>query len=330
MFALILVSLLIGQGNMLSPSQAWHAILSDDDVPRLHEIAVNSRLPRAFLALVAGCALGAAGALLQALTRNPLASPEILGVTSGAVASVLAFLAFGPVLPIRVEGVVLPFVAIGGAMVTAAVVYLLTRRFGTVESNRFIMIGILLGGILSSVSLMSLIYLGREGSEMVAWLTGSFSFKTWDDVVLAMVYIAPGVVLLVSAIPRANALQLGDDVARSLGQRRDLDRSLVLFTCVTLTAGIVATVGAIGFVGLLGPHMVRRTLGSDLRRLVPGAALAGGAMVLIADLIARNLDLRYLLGSVGERAAETFVPAGVYLTLFGVPYLAVLIWRRRG
>jgi iron complex transport system permease protein len=331
--AIILVSvasLLVGLGNMLTPADAFRALFGIGEVPLLHEIAIDSRLPRIGLAILAGVSLGAAGALLQALTRNALAAPEIIGVADGAIAAVLAFLAFGPAIPFGLLDIAIPMIAMAGGLLAAVIVYLLSRRLGRVESTRFIMIGILFGGILASVSTASLIFLGTQVTQILGYLIGSLDLKTWEDVGLAAAYVAPGLILLVWAIPRCNALQLGDDVARGLGQRKDLDRVLVLTTCVALTAGIVAVVGGIGFVGLIGPHMVRRWVGSDLRRLVPAAALAGALMVLIADFLARNFDSAWILDVLGQETAYgQGLPVGVFLTLFGVPFLISLLWRKR-
>lgn len=321
-------SLLLGVGNMLTPADAWDALTGADDVPLLHRLAVEVRLPRIALGLLAGAAMGTAGALLQALTRNPLASPDLTGVTAGAVAAAVGWLAFAPPLPFIPLLWVRPTAATAGALITAVAVYLLTRRAGGIESTRLLLIGILVGGVLSSVTTLSLLFLGPDVSGVLGWLSGSLAFKSWQDVALAAVYVAPGAILAVAAIPRANVLQLGDDVARALGQRREADRLIVLTSAAILTAGVVAVIGGIGFVGLIGPHLVRRFVGSDLRRLVPASALAGGAMVLCADLLARLFDPRWVLWWLGDDVRASALPTGVYLTLFGVPFLMVLLWRR--
>lgn len=325
---LVIISTLSSSTNPITLGEAWRALWSDT-VPPLDAIAVDARLPRSLLAIVAGASLAMSGALMQALTRNPLASPEITGVSSGAVAAVLCFTAFGPALSTTVVSWALPALAVAGGLLTAGVVYLLARRLGSLESTRFIMVGILFGGVLASVASVALIFLGVNADRILGWLAGSLSLKTWQDLELMSLYVLPGLVLLPLVIPRANALQLGDDVARGLGQRQDLDRILVLLTSVFLAAGTVAVVGAIGFVGLIAPHMVRRFVGSDLRRLVPATALAGAVMVSVADLVARNFDPRWVLGDLLTDVVTTSLPVGVYLQCFGVPFLIILLWRRR-
>jgi iron complex transport system permease protein len=325
---LLTAYVLLGVGNVLSPVDVWRALVREPDVPRLHEIAVGTRLPRGVFALLVGAALGVAGALLQAVTRNPLASPDLTGVTAGAVAMTAAVAAFAPRFGVGELGWAVPLVATGGGLATAALVYLLTRGHGTVESTRFILIGILVGGILSSVATFSLLLLGLSAAKLFEWLSGSLLGITWGDVAIALGYLSVGAVLLAVSVPRANALQLGDDVAVALGHRRERDRFLVLLTAALLTAAAVSAVGAIGFVGLLAPHLVRRSVGSDLRRLVPAAALVGAVMVVAADLLARNLDPAWVTGSAGGSALQAGpLPAGVYLALFGIPFLVSLLWR---
>lgn len=321
---------LLGLDNVLSPADAWQALVDRDDAPLLHRLAIDVRLPRMTLCLIAGSALAAAGALLQALTRNPLASPELTGVTAGAVAAAVAWVAFAPPLPFVSNVWGRPAAATAGALGAAAVVYLLTRRAGSIESTRLLLMGILVAGVLTSVTTLGLMFLGPDAQRLLDWLAGSMALKAWSDVALIIVYLVPGVVLLLLATARANALQLGDDVARSLGQRPELDRLLVLLAAVVLTAGVVSVVGAIGFVGLMAPHMVRGLVGSDLRRLLPASALLGATMVLVADLVARNIDTSTLFFFLSGDIRDTSVPAGVVLTLFGVPYLASLLWRRTG
>jgi iron complex transport system permease protein len=318
---------MLGERFVFSPFEVWNGLRRSAQVDRLTQILVNDRAPRVVLGLMVGGALSAAGSLLQALTRNPLASPEITGVSAGAVAAVLAFLAFAPPVPYGVIPWALPVLAAVGGFTTAFLVYLLNRNVESTASERFILIGILVAGILTSLSTMALIFLGEGAARLLDFLSGSLGQKTWSDVRVLLLYLGPGTVMLAIAIPRANTLQLGEDVARSLGQRRELDRVMVLVAAVLLTTGAVAIGGLFGFVGLMGPHIARRFVGSDLRRLVPGAAIAGGLMVIIADFVARNVQPKALLGPLGGPLAESYLPAGVYITFFGVPFLISLIWR---
>lgn len=322
---LVGVVVLVGSNYSISPQDAF-AVLTGQQSVGLAKIGVDTRLPRALIGLVAGMALAAAGALLQALTRNPLASPDIIGVSQGTVAAVLAFTAFGPALAPEAGRIVIAVVGTAGGFGTALVIMLVTRRVASARSMQLILIGIMTGGLLSAFSSLCLIFLNERAADILAHLNGSVDLKTWSDLVMVLAYVAPGLALLLIAIPRGNVLQLGDDVAVGLGQSRAKDRGVVLLAAAVLTAGAVNVVGPIGFVGLIGPHIARGIVGSDLRRLVPAAALGGGAMVLIADFAARNISLKWILG---PDLGTGYLPVGVYLTLYGVPFMISLMWRRR-
>lgn len=321
--------LMFGLDNVLSPAALWEAINSPDEVPLVHRIAVETRVPRLLLCLMAGAALAAAGSLLQALTRNPLASPDLTGVTAGSVAAAVAWLAFASPLAFIASEWARPVAATAGGLGAAGIVYLLTRKSNGMESMRLLLIGVMVGGVLTSATTLGLLFLGPQATNVLGWLSGSVAFRTWTDVAIVAVYLVPGVLLTMLAIGRSNVLQLGDDVARSLGQGREWDRLIVLAAAVVLTAGVVSVLGGIGFVGLMAPHMVRGLVGSDLRRQVPAATLAGAGMMVLADMIARNLNSRNLFAFLGDDLAARPLPAGVILTLFGVPYLASLLWRQK-
>jgi iron complex transport system permease protein len=321
--------LMLGLDNVLSPAALWRAITAPDDVPLVHRVAVETRVPRLLLCLFAGAALAAAGALLQALTRNPIASPDLTGVTAGAVAGAVAWIAFAPPTAFVSNVWARPAAATAGGLAAAGVVYLLTRRSNGMESMRLLLIGVMVSGVLTSATTLGLLFLGPQATNVLGWLSGSVALRTWTDVAIIAVYLVPGLLLTLLAIGRANALQLGEDVARSLGQGRELDRLIVLVAAVVLTAGVVSVLGGIGFVGLMAPHMVRGLVGSDLRRQIPAAALAGAAMMVLADMIARNVNSRNLFAFLGDDLSARPLPAGVVITLFGVPYLASLLWRQK-
>jgi iron complex transport system permease protein len=324
--SLTVCSIVYGADFMLAPRQVIDVLLGHSDTTLLAKIGVNARVPRALMALLVGAALAMAGTLLQGLTRNPLASPDIIGVSEGAVAAVLGWTAFGPQLAFGLINWVLPVVGMVGGLTTASVIYLLTRKAGSAESTHFILIGILIGGVLSSVSAFCLIFLDEDAQRVLGYLNGTLALKTWQDLWTVVVYLVPAFVLALVAVPRANALQLGDDVAVALGQDRSRDRLVVLVAAALLTAGSVAVIGALTFVGLLGPHMARRITGSDLRRLMPASALLGALMVLVADFVARNFQPQTLLG---DGVSAAYLPVGIYLALFGVPFMLSLLWRRR-
>jgi iron complex transport system permease protein len=326
---MVFVSVVVGDNFSVAPADVLHYLTGQGGIARLSEFGINARLPRALLAVVVGAALAAAGTLLQALTRNPLASPDILGVSQGVVAAVLCLQLWSPVLPYGLIDWVLPACGLVGGIGTAAVLYLVTRKMGSADSTQFILIGILISGVLTSMTSLALVVLSSDAVSVFGFISGSLDLKGWRSLEMTAVYLVPGVLLLAAAIPRANALQLGDDLALALGQRMRRDRLIVLGAAVLLTTGAVTTVGALSFVGLLGPHMARRLVGSDLRRLIPAAGLLGGMLVLLSDFLARNIQMHRLLGSFGKDLGFAYLPVGVYLALFGVPFMISIIWRRR-
>ena len=330
--ALVWLSTAIGVGSvMLTPAQAWRALATPEAATRLEIVATNARLARAVMALGVGVALGMAGALLQALYRNPLADPGITGVTQGAVTAAVAWIVFGPpVAPGQVSWV-LPGIAALGALFSATATWTISRAGGSTDPTRLILIGVLVGGVLGAITSIALLWAGEDAQILISWLSGSLAASTWQKVGLlggALVFVVP---LLLMAIPRANVLQFGDDVAAGLGQAVTPARLIVLTAACMLTAAAVCTVGGVGFVGLVAPHLLRWWVGSDLRRLVPAAGLSGGALVLLADLIARNLrpvDVGAWLNIPLNTNAIT-LPVGVYLALIGGPFFLFLLRRTR-
>ena len=331
--ALVWLSTAIGVGSvMLTPAQAWRALSAPETASRLEIVATNARLTRALMALGVGMALGTAGALLQALYRNPLADPSITGVTQGAVTAAVAWIVFGPTLTPGQVSWVLPAVSALGALLSASLTWSIARLGGgRVEPVRLILIGVLVGGVLGAITSVALLYAGEETQVLVGWLSGSLASATWQKLGLFGAAVLLAMPLVLMAIPRANVLQFGDDVASGLGQSVTPARAIVLVAACLLTAAAVCTIGGIGFVGLVAPHLLRWRVGSDLRRLVPAASLAGGALVLIADLVARNLrptDVGAWLNIPLNTNAIT-LPVGVYLALIGGPFFLFMLRKTR-
>jgi len=330
--ALLAVSTAVGVGSVtLTPAQVWRALVTPENASRLELVATNARLARALMALGVGLALGMAGALLQALYRNPLADPSITGVTQGAVTAAVAWIVFGPPVPPGQVSWVLPGVSALGALLSASLTWSVARLGGKVEPVRLILIGVLVGGVLGAVTSIALLYAGEDAQVLISWLSGSLAASTWQKLTLFGIAVAVTFPLLLMAIPRANVLQFGDEVAAGLGQSVTPARAIVLIAACLLTAAAVCTMGGIGFVGLVAPHLLRGLVGSDLRRLVPAAGLAGGALVQVADLVARNLrpsDVGAWLNIPLNTNAIT-LPVGVYLALIGGPFFLMLLRRTR-
>lgn len=278
------------------------------------EIVWEARLPEIGLALFAGAALGLSGATLQGIFRNPLADPFLLGLSAGGTlgAAVVVVADIG----VTHQNLLLPLFAFLGAMGTGTVILLAARsRYGSVET--LLLTGVALSSFLSAV--LSLLLLSNPtGSEQVNfWLLGSVGSATWEvDAIVFGVLLTAGTLLGLFG-RELNLIQLGNDVAQSLGVDTQRVRvRLLLLTSIT-TAVAVAFTGIIGFVGLVAPHVIRRAIASDYRIVLPGAALAGGGFLLVA----RDLSLLALPASV--------LPLGIFTSFAGAPFFAYLLYRRR-
>lgn len=311
--ALVTLVVTIGVGEYpVAPDDVALAMLGLGD-PGSSFVVTELRLPRALTALAVGAALGMAGALLQGLTRNPLAAPELVGVSAGAnAAAVLVFVVWSD-LPVAV----LPAFAFGGALAASLVVAALAWGDGA-SSSRVLLVGVsittigyaVVVGIVSSVD--DLI----QASQLVTFLAGTVYGRGWAEVTALVPWLLVlGALALLSA-RRLDALALGDDVAAGLGVRLDVTRAAVLALAAGLAGAAVAVAGPVGFVGLTAPHMARRLVGPHHGRMLLAAALLGGTVVLIADALARTAF------------APIDVPVGVVTAVVGAPYLLWLLARR--
>lgn len=280
----------------------------------VHEL----RLPRVVSGLVAGAAFGMSGALFQSVIRNPLASPDLIGVTAGASA--------GAVLAITVAGVgasSTPALALLGGAIAAVLVYALAYRRG-LQLHRLVVVGIALGGTgfaagaLNSMTSFLLIEADvTSAQQATVWMTGSLNGRTYDDAVVPLVALLLVVPFLPLAARTVRSLTLGDEVAVGLGVRIGRARLGLLATGVVLATAATAAAGPIGFVALGAPQIARRVLRTPIEPLI-GSALVGALVVTVADLCARQLF------------APTELPAGVVTAAVGGPYLLWLLTRSRG
>lgn len=299
-------SLLVGSVE-LSPSRVLAALLgSGDSVAR--SVALAVRLPRTLAAFGVGSLLALAGVLLQALFRNPLADPFVLGVSGGAaVGALLAMMAGAAMLTIQGS-------AVAGAVIAVVIVHLLARGGGT---TRLLLTGVVLASACGAIVtvLLSVADASRLRG-MVFWLAGDLEWAVdpWASAITALLAVAFAVLL---ARP-LNVLAAGELRARSVGMRLEAWRSFVFVGCAVLTAVAVVSAGTVGFVGLVTPHIVRlafRT--SDHRVVAPASAVLGGTLLACADMAARTV------------VAPTQLPVGAIMALVGAPLFIALL-RRRG
>lgn len=305
-----LASVMFG-ANPLSAGEVWHGLFqyadTDADV-----IVREMRLPRTLLGLLAGAALGLAGAVMQALTRNPLADPGLLGINAGASAAVVSAISFLGVTSLT--GYV--WFAFLGAAVVSALVYVLGGSHAATPVRLALAgtaVTAALFGYINAVQLLDTAALDR----MRFWTVGSLASANPDTIRQVLPFLAVGMVLAAALARPLNAIALGEDAARSLGASVNRTRALAMVTVTLLCGAATAACGPIVFVGLMVPHLVRALTGPDLRWILPYAAVLSPVLLLGADVLGR------LVARPGE------LQVGILTALVGGPVFIYLVRRRR-
>lgn len=273
-------------------------------------IVWNLRLPRVLLAVLVGVNLGLAGALLQSLTRNPLAEPHLLGISAGAGLAAVLALKLAPGIPFTR----LPVLAFGGALLGAALVYGLAWR-GGVSPLRLVLAGVAVGALLTAFTTGLLLTSQITLQTTMSWLAGGLSARTWPHLRSLLPYSVVGAVLALGLARSLDVLALGDEPAAGLGLRVERMRALFVGVAALLTGSAVAVAGLIGFVGLIVPHVARLLVGPRHAYLLPVSALLGGALLVAADAVARTI------------AAPRELPIGIVTAVAGAPFFLYLLRR---
>jgi iron complex transport system permease protein len=289
----------VSAGSVVSALTAFDGSAEDVTV-------VDVRLPRVVVAAVVGASLGVAGALMQAITRNPLAEPSLLGVSWGAA---LAAVGAQVVAGIGTAAALVP-VAIGGAAIAGLLIVVLAAsgRAG-LTPERLIVAGAAVSGLLAAL-VQGLLVLDSESLEVARrWLAGSLTGASWSALMAAAPYLAAGTVLCAGLVRPLSALALGDDVARGLGVRTGLVKGAAAVAVVALAGGSVALAGPILLVGLAVPHAARALVGRDLAPLLMACAVLGAVLLIVSDIVARIA------------VAPEELPVGVMTALVGAPVL---------
>lgn len=280
-------------------------------------VVIDFRLPRIFIAAFAGMALAVAGAILQGMIKNPLASPDIIGISAGGGAAVVAFLAIfsdsNHSLTVSIQW--LPVAGFIGATSIGFLVYIFAWKDG-ITPIRLVLIGIGVSAFMQAMTTM-LMLLGPiyKATEANMWITGSVSGANWDQVKMLIPWTILLLLITFFMTRHLNVQEFGDDTASSLGHSVQKMRFLLLLLSTALVAGAIAFAGAIGFVGLMAPHIARRLVGSSFGVLIPTAATIGALLVMIADVIGRTAF------------SPLEVPAGVFTAAIGAPYFIYLLFR---
>ncbi|WP_088889167.1 FecCD family ABC transporter permease [Leptolyngbya ohadii] len=313
--SLVVLVLSVGYGEYpISPLDVIRTLLGiETNNPDYAFVIYTLRLPRVVAAFLVGMGLAIAGTILQGLTRNPLAAPEIVGVEAGAGLAAVSLIVLFPSLPIFL----LPIAAFTGAFIAALLVYTLAWKNGS-SPIRLILIGVGVGTIASAfTSLMITFGNIYDVSQALVWLAGSVYGRTWEHIQALLPWLILFVPLSLVFARELNTLNLGDSVARGLGSRVEWQRGLLLLISVALAGASVATAGTIGFVGLMAPHLARQLVGTPHEGLIPTAALLGGLLVALADFLGRSLF------------APIELPCGVVTAAIGAPYFLYLLYRNR-
>lgn len=286
----------------------------------MEQLVVTSfRLPRIIIALLVGISLAVAGGILQGMIRNPLASPDILGITGGATVAAVGFLAFfsnsSNALTVSIKW--MPLAAFIGAVVIAILVYLLAWKNG-ISPFRLVLIGIGISALMQAFTTLMMIqgpiYMASQAN---IWITGSLNGSTWTNVSILVPCTFILVMIALILARNLNIQELGEDHAVGLGSHVQLQRVILLAVSTGLVGSAVAFAGGIGFVGLMAPHMARRLVGSSYGVLLPLSALIGATLVMVADLIGRTLF------------SPLEIPAGVFTAGIGAPYFIYLLFKTR-
>ena len=321
----VVLVLAIGVGAVwIPPGQVWTVVLGHlTDAPvtdvLADQIVWQVRLPRVLTAFVVGAGLAVAGTVLQAVVRNPLADPYVLGVSSGASLAAVAVLTLGGAGGTGIAATVgVSGAAFLGALGTLVLVLVLGRTRSRLDPQRLLLAGVALSYLLqAATTFLQLRVSSNQLAAVLFWLLGTVAGADWAELAVPSALVVTATGCLMAFSRQLNALLLGDDAAASLGVRVHRLRVYLLIVAAALTASVISVAGGVGFVGLIAPHCVRLLTGADHRRLLPAAALLGGVFLVLADLLGRMV------------AQPLELPLGVITAAAGVPFFLVLL-RRSG
>lgn len=280
-------------------------------------ILIQVRLPRLLLGLLVGACLASVGVVLQALLRNPLADPYVLGVSSGAALGVALAILSGIGTTVLALSA-LPLCGFAGGLLSLVVVYRMAASYGRLPIHSLLLAGVILNAIFSALIMFvtSIMEPNRSVGTMT-WLMGTLTAPSYPALAVLTLYLLGGLFLLFKQARRLNILTLGEESARSLGIETEQVKRLVYVISALITGAVVSVSGMIGFVGMVIPHAVRLVLGTDHRLLLPASALVGGMYLMAADTVARTL------------LAPAEIPVGIVTALAGGPFfIYLLVWRK--
>lgn len=293
----------------------WEAVTHFNPDITSHQIIQEIRMPRAIGAVLVGAFLAVSGAVMQGLTRNPLASPSIMGVTDGAAFALVITLAFFPAATI----LGLTFSSFVGAGLGVSLVFMIGAfSKGGLTPVKLALAGVAVGSLLSAISTAIALHT-QVAKNMSFWYAGGLTSTNWTSIKILVIAGGIGLLLAMYISRSITILSLGEEVSKGLGQNTILIKSLGVIVVLLLTGAAVSVAGAIGFIGLVIPHITRFIIGSDYRWIIPVSAVLGGLLLVLADIAARMVNAPY----------ET--PVGAITAIIGVPFFLYLArGERRG
>ena len=285
------------------------AILQSPQMDAQSQIIWNIRLPRTIVGAFVGINLAISGAILQAVMRNPLADPHIIGISSGAgLAGVTVMILFP-----HMDYLITP-IAFLGAMAAAVCIYILAWKNG-IKPVRIILAGVAVSAFLGAgISGLMIFYSDRVHGALM-WMVGGLAARSWPHVGIILPYAIIGLILALVCANYLNILQLGDEMARGLGLNVEVVRIAMTAVAALLAASAVSVAGLLGFVGLIVPHAARLLIGSDYRFLLPASALLGIGVVTLSDTLARTMF------------SPVELPVGIIMAALGAPFFLFLLRR---
>ncbi|MFD2043722.1 FecCD family ABC transporter permease [Ornithinibacillus salinisoli] len=289
-------------------STVWDAIFHFDPEITNHQVIQELRLPRALSATLVGAFLAVSGSVMQGMTRNPLASPSIMGVTDGAAFALVITLAFFP----TISFIGSTFASFIGAGIAVIIVFAIgSMSTGGLTPVKLALAGVAIGTMLSSISSMIALHFQLE-QQMGFWLAGGLAGTSWISIQILLAAGCVGLILAFTIAKSITVLSLGEDVATSLGQKNIIIKLLGILSVLILTGAAVSIAGAVGFVGLIVPHITRFIVGTDYRWIIPSSAIFGALLLVLSDLVSRLINAPF----------ET--PVGAITSLIGVPFFLYL------
>jgi len=295
----------------------YERTIESDRIGTIGVILMQVRLPRVLLGFLVGACLASVGVVLQALLRNPLADPYVLGVSSGAALGVTLAILLGVGATV-VTFSVLPLCGFAGGLLSLVVVYRMALSYGRLPIHALLLAGVILNAIFSALIMFvtSIMEPNRSVGTMT-WLMGTMTAPSYPTLAILACYLLGGLFLLLKQARRLNVLTLGEESARSLGIDTEHVKRVIYVLSALITGAVVSVSGMIGFIGMVVPHAVRFLLGADHRLLLPASACIGGMFLVIADTLARTL------------LTPSEIPVGIVTALAGGPFFIYLLaWRK--